>query len=202
MVKVEVSQQRAQLDDRTSAEGGFPQTECVVCMVEEVTTLLAPCGHVCMCSACAHTVLAASDGERRCPLCRVAVQSSYRAYLPLSDAARDAARRRKAEEDMRAEPMPLDVGDLRFALTDPPHRKRHERHDWERRVAPLLRAELQLAGHPTSGYLPVLASRVIDLGLANKRLFAKLSALELLTDAQPLKSSIEAALQQPREDSV
>ena len=48
--------------------------ECVVCMVNSKTRLLRPCGHVCVCDACAKQVKA-------CPVCRSHISEAIRAYV-------------------------------------------------------------------------------------------------------------------------
>lgn len=63
-------------------EQGVPQTECVVCMAAFVSTILLPCGHLCLCNGCARMMKDASK-EVVCPLCRVPVATMNRAYLPL-----------------------------------------------------------------------------------------------------------------------
>lgn len=42
-------------------------TECSVCMAEENVAAFAPCGHQCVCMACAQRVM---EQNRRCPVCR------------------------------------------------------------------------------------------------------------------------------------
>ena len=49
-----------------------PRLECVVCLDEAATSILAPCGHKCVCGACAGLVF---DGDRKCPLCQTHVES-------------------------------------------------------------------------------------------------------------------------------
>lgn len=50
-----------------------PTAECVICMDGAASSILAPCGHMCVCSSCgddlAHT-------KALCPLCRQPVQST------------------------------------------------------------------------------------------------------------------------------
>ena len=48
--------------------------ECVVCLSSAKTQLTRPCGHVCMCEACAQTVSS-------CPLCRADISERIRAYM-------------------------------------------------------------------------------------------------------------------------
>ena len=42
-------------------------SECVVCMVNKVNTLLKPCDHVCLCDICAETL---RQNKTVCPICR------------------------------------------------------------------------------------------------------------------------------------
>ena len=39
---------------------GVPRTECVVCMAACVSTVLLPCGHLCLCQECADLLLASA----------------------------------------------------------------------------------------------------------------------------------------------
>ena len=48
--------------------------ECVICMNAQRTTLLRPCGHVCVCSECAEAV-------STCPLCRQHIADRIRAFM-------------------------------------------------------------------------------------------------------------------------
>ncbi|XP_075917214.1 baculoviral IAP repeat-containing protein 7-B-like [Petromyzon marinus] len=47
---------------------------CKVCMEREVSTMFVPCGHVATCGHCALSL-------SRCPVCRVAVNTSLRAFV-------------------------------------------------------------------------------------------------------------------------
>ncbi|XP_075918586.1 baculoviral IAP repeat-containing protein 7-B-like [Petromyzon marinus] len=47
---------------------------CKVCMEREVSTMFVPCGHVATCGHCALSL-------SRCPVCRVAVKTSLRAFV-------------------------------------------------------------------------------------------------------------------------
>lgn len=42
-------------------------TECVVCMSDESTQIMAPCGHRCMCKACCEHL---QRINKKCPICR------------------------------------------------------------------------------------------------------------------------------------
>ena len=46
---------------------------CVICQEEEKCTLLVPCGHLCVCEPCSHSVA-------ECPMCRSAIRQRLRAY--------------------------------------------------------------------------------------------------------------------------
>ena len=58
--------------------GGGNEDECVVCMDAENTHSFVPCGHKCVCEACANTVMA-TRGE--CPKCRAEVDNVMRIYV-------------------------------------------------------------------------------------------------------------------------
>lgn len=55
--------------------------ECTVCLSCPPASALLPCGHRCVCEACAAAVLAARPLPPRCPLCRGAVEGACRIYL-------------------------------------------------------------------------------------------------------------------------
>lgn len=42
-------------------------TECVVCMADESSQIMAPCGHRCMCKSCCDHLLKIN---KKCPICR------------------------------------------------------------------------------------------------------------------------------------
>ncbi len=48
--------------------------ECVVCRIAPKASFLLPCGHVCMCVACAQLV-------STCPLCRQSITDRMRVFL-------------------------------------------------------------------------------------------------------------------------
>eukprot|EP00735_Rhodelphis_limneticus_P004721 TRINITY_DN16347_c0_g1::TRINITY_DN16347_c0_g1_i1::g.29458::m.29458 TRINITY_DN16347_c0_g1::TRINITY_DN16347_c0_g1_i1::g.29458 ORF type:complete len:193 (-),score=4.21,sp/A9ULZ2/BIR7B_XENLA/39.06/5e-08,zf-C3HC4_3/PF13920.1/2.5e+03,zf-C3HC4_3/PF13920.1/2.3e-13,zf-C3HC4_2/PF13923.1/6.4e+03,zf-C3HC4_2/PF13923.1/1.2e-07,zf-C3HC4/PF00097.20/3.8e+03,zf-C3HC4/PF00097.20/7.3e-06,zf-RING_2/PF13639.1/1.5e-05,zf-RING_5/PF14634.1/2.7e+03,zf-RING_5/PF14634.1/9.1e-06,Lzipper-MIP1/PF14389.1/2.3e+02,Lzipper-MIP1/P len=56
------------------------ELECKVCLDQRVEMLILPCGHVCLCSACARTLFA-SGSTSTCPVCRRPCQSVRNAYL-------------------------------------------------------------------------------------------------------------------------
>ena len=57
-------------------------TECVVCLDAATAAVLWPCGHPCMCAACAAT-LSTQKPAFKCPLCREPVQSSHLIHLEM-----------------------------------------------------------------------------------------------------------------------
>ena len=52
-------------------------TECVVCLDALKSYALAPCGHVCVCEACADRIQIGAP----CPVCRKEVAAKCRVYL-------------------------------------------------------------------------------------------------------------------------
>jgi len=60
--------------------------ECVICLSDDRDTIVVPCGHMCICSRCASTMVRQRD---RCPLCRQKVscyiQIKKAAFEPISD---------------------------------------------------------------------------------------------------------------------
>ena len=53
---------------------GSMHTDCVICMTQMRCRMLRPCGHVCVCAACASDL-------RDCPICRRVVKSTLPAFL-------------------------------------------------------------------------------------------------------------------------
>lgn len=52
---------------------------CAVCMNDTKNMALVPCGHVCLCEACCRAVM--SSGSRKCPVCRIGIESTLKVYL-------------------------------------------------------------------------------------------------------------------------
>ena len=65
------AQQDAHEDNVAASEAvnneGEAEGQCVVCMDAEMTQLLYPCGHQCVCLACVQILEA---GTKECPVCR------------------------------------------------------------------------------------------------------------------------------------
>ncbi len=57
-----------------AAEGHLARNECVVCIDAPRSTVLLPCGHVCMCSDCIGTT-------QSCPICRTAIESAMKVFF-------------------------------------------------------------------------------------------------------------------------
>ena len=51
--------------------------ECVICMDQRKNHVLVPCGHLCVCQACAERIT--EEGET-CPICRTAVREAVAVY--------------------------------------------------------------------------------------------------------------------------
>lgn len=51
----------------------FEITECVVCMSDNSTEILVPCGHRCMCKTCCDQLL---NVKKQCPICRRGVAAA------------------------------------------------------------------------------------------------------------------------------
>lgn len=67
-LRTEVESCRAKLEEEAKAE------LCVICMDAPKTHIFSPCGHQCVCGACAHELQEHHEkeggGELRCPVCR------------------------------------------------------------------------------------------------------------------------------------
>ena len=51
--------------------------ECVICMDQQNSHIMVPCGHQCVCQSCADRIT--EDGET-CPICRAAVTMTIAVY--------------------------------------------------------------------------------------------------------------------------
>jgi len=74
---------RAKLSDGrgggAAAQG--PVEECCVCLDAPANSMLAPCGHHCMCFECAETLrTTGTRASRRCPLCRTELQHVVKVF--------------------------------------------------------------------------------------------------------------------------
>ena len=78
-------------------EGG---AECVVCISEARDTLILPCRHLCLCSACAENLRYQSSN---CPICR----APFRALLQIR-----ALQKKEAVAVLPTEPARLDEEDI------------------------------------------------------------------------------------------
>jgi len=77
-------------EERTEREqNGVPSTECVVCMAACVSTVLLPCGHLCLCINCANTFQQLRQRPESkgvsCPLCRLPITNMHRVFLPVEE---------------------------------------------------------------------------------------------------------------------
>jgi len=65
-------------DKKRSSAGPEELDECVICMDQRKTHIIAPCGHQCVCEACADRIM--EKGEP-CPICRASVTMTMAVYL-------------------------------------------------------------------------------------------------------------------------
>ena len=61
----------------SAAAGPEESDECVICMDQRKTHTMVPCGHICVCQACADWVT--EEGET-CPICRAPVTTTMAVY--------------------------------------------------------------------------------------------------------------------------
>jgi len=57
------------------------QSGCVICLDAPPELACVPCGHVCLCSACAQALTLTDSFRFKCPVCRIKVQCTMRVYL-------------------------------------------------------------------------------------------------------------------------
>lgn len=48
---------------------------CSVCISRPKSTILAPCGHRCLCKRCLRTIMQKDLDQRNCPVCREQIES-------------------------------------------------------------------------------------------------------------------------------
>ena len=65
-------------ESRRVPEAKDNESTCVICCEQKPAMACIPCGHMCMCPACADTF--ESQRDRRCPVCREFVASTMRVY--------------------------------------------------------------------------------------------------------------------------
>ena len=63
----------------SAAEG--VDLDCVVCLDERKSHVCMPCGHVCMCGACAESVVKSRGKDGTCPMCHKKVDDCIRVFL-------------------------------------------------------------------------------------------------------------------------
>ena len=63
------------LDSSCDEDGKY---ECSICLDEKKTHAFMPCGHMCVCTTCAASIMASS---RKCPICRVVGRNCVKVYL-------------------------------------------------------------------------------------------------------------------------
>lgn len=52
----------------------FEITECVICMAEETSVVICPCGHKCICAGCSGYLQKTSN---KCPICRSKIMTTF-----------------------------------------------------------------------------------------------------------------------------
>eukprot|EP00158_Paraphelidium_tribonemae_P000907 Partr_v1_DN23651_c0_g1_i1_m19088 len=63
--------QKPQKPDKVFDDPDEP--DCVICLGEVKAVILVPCGHYCLCSACAGTLCSTT---KKCPMCRTGIQNT------------------------------------------------------------------------------------------------------------------------------
>jgi len=64
--------------ESSAAAGPEESDECVICMDQLKSHTMVPCGHRCVCEACADRI---TDEGETCPICRAAVISTMAIYI-------------------------------------------------------------------------------------------------------------------------
>ena len=83
---------------KQQSEGSLPKTECIVCLNAQVSTVLIPCGHLCLCVACGELLQKSKPESTNCPLCREPVKQMHRVFLPIDELATPTPRTQQAEQ--------------------------------------------------------------------------------------------------------
>ena len=63
-------------EDTKKPSADAEATECVVCLDAPKSHVLGPCGHICVCEACAERIQVGDS----CPVCRKEVAAKFRVY--------------------------------------------------------------------------------------------------------------------------
>ena len=53
-------------------------SECVVCLDNDPTIMLAPCMHQCICTTCIVEIMEREDQAKKCPICRVVIEDIFK----------------------------------------------------------------------------------------------------------------------------
>ena len=75
LAALEVSEAAAQT--AATVVGDVDPLMCVVCMSEQITHIMVPCGHHCVCEACSDRL---REGHMPCPLCNQPFTMAMRVY--------------------------------------------------------------------------------------------------------------------------
>ncbi|XP_071653199.1 uncharacterized protein [Temnothorax longispinosus] len=60
-----------------------PEGTCVICLDLKANRLIIPCGHMCVCAACADVFTADTcNDDKKCPICKEQVQNIIRVIVP------------------------------------------------------------------------------------------------------------------------
>ena len=93
----QAAQQRREIEkqlteERTKVDVQRDRWQCKVCLVNGMSVMLEPCGHLSLCSTCAthlqlklearHLWKLSPDAELRCPICRQQTQSGKTVFVP------------------------------------------------------------------------------------------------------------------------
>jgi hypothetical protein len=67
---------RADVLTNAAAEASGSDFNCKICMDKSIEVVLIPCGHLCLCAACADSMR-----DKTCPICRTAVRQQVNVFL-------------------------------------------------------------------------------------------------------------------------
>nr|QBK85861.1 MAG: ubiquitin-protein ligase [Marseillevirus LCMAC101] len=73
---LEDAKRRLELSSEEAVASGTE--DCIICMTEQTTTAIIPCGHTAFCGDCAHAL---EKRRSKCPICRGDIQQTQRLFF-------------------------------------------------------------------------------------------------------------------------
>ncbi len=74
------AQPAAQPAEQPAAQPDDSAKECVVCLSEQIQTVIVPCGHMCLCLECSEQLTPKKNNPTKCPICRTAIMQIIQTF--------------------------------------------------------------------------------------------------------------------------